>query len=183
MTEAELLARLHARVAAGNLYAEQVRYRGRTADAVWFDATTMDWHFVEAKTSRADWLRELAQPEKSRPFRQQVDYAWLLAPADVPRYDEMPERWGLLVPGVSRLYSPRSAVRHPSYGKTDREFLAAVVRAAVETGRRYAAVINQTEILSDVRVTLDGQGPDTGGAGPDAARPARDTLPPSRLPL
>ena len=57
----------------------------------------------ELKTSRADWLHELAQPGKADQWADQCHEWWVVAPnIEVVRPEELPPDWGLLVPGVSR---------------------------------------------------------------------------------
>src|SRR3990167_863393 len=52
---------------------------------------------VEVKANRGDWFAELARPEKSAGFRDQVQEWWLVAGQDVIRYEEVPDECGLLV--------------------------------------------------------------------------------------
>lgn len=53
-------------------------------------------HGYEIKTSRADWLRELKDPQKSMEGRAKVDHWWLAAPAGTLQPGELPEDWGYL---------------------------------------------------------------------------------------
>jgi hypothetical protein len=55
-------------------------------------------HGHEIKCSRADWLNELKQPEKSEAFKKHCDYWWLvISDASIVKDGELPEDWGLLV--------------------------------------------------------------------------------------
>ena len=55
----------------------------------------------EVKVSRADWLRELADPGKAGPWFDRCHCWWLVVPSTaVARPDELPEGWGLMVPGT-----------------------------------------------------------------------------------
>jgi hypothetical protein len=60
---------------------------------------------IEVKVSRADWLRELAQPEKSASIKALCD-RWYVAVSDerIVRAGELPSGWGMMavqeVPGI-----------------------------------------------------------------------------------
>lgn len=56
----------------------------------------MPLHAFEVKTSRSDWRRELANPEKSAPWLAAADFFWVVAPPGVVKREELPEAWGLL---------------------------------------------------------------------------------------
>jgi hypothetical protein len=151
-TERDLLDRLRDRLQPPDwAYAEHVRYDlpqgSRTADAV---AMSLDGglalHAFEVKTSRGDWLRELADPGKAEVFASRVDYFWVVAcdPTHV-RYAELPERWGLLVPVGAGLRPVREAVRlrhQPRSGPwnpVDRALVAALLRAQIRALERRPA--------------------------------------------
>lgn len=53
-------------------------------------------HGFEVKVSRADWLREAADPAKSAPLMARCNRYWLVCPPDVCAKTEVPESWGLL---------------------------------------------------------------------------------------
>lgn len=52
---------------------------------------------LEVKVSRADWVRELRDPDKSAAVQRYCDYWWVVAPPDVVQLAELPETWGLYV--------------------------------------------------------------------------------------
>jgi len=53
----------------------------------------------EVKVSRADWLREVKQPQKAESLYRYCDHWWLLAAApDLVQDLELPSTWGLLAP-------------------------------------------------------------------------------------
>lgn len=55
---------------------------------------------VEIKVSRSDLLRELANPKKQESIYKHCDYFWLaVGDESIVRDGEVPETWGLLVPG------------------------------------------------------------------------------------
>lgn len=149
-TEAEMFELLHARYGAtyGNGFrfavAEHVRNRAgfdasRTADFVAMDlwpSKGLLLHGHEVKVSRADWLRELAEPDKAEAFRRYMDRWWLVVPSLRIVRDDLPEGWGLLVQRSGRL-----AVRTPAPAlkpePLPRTLLASLLRAvAVTKGRR-----------------------------------------------
>ena len=53
----------------------------------------------EVKASRADWLRELAKPGKADGWADQCHQWWLVTAPGVVQAGELPEGWGLMVPG------------------------------------------------------------------------------------
>ncbi|MGR6921198.1 hypothetical protein ACU635_43740 [[Actinomadura] parvosata] len=52
----------------------------------------------ELKVSRADWLRELANPGKAESWWPYCSSFWIVAPAGVVEPNELPDGWGLLQP-------------------------------------------------------------------------------------
>jgi hypothetical protein len=75
----------------------------RTADFIAFDTCNSRGEGLaftghEVKVSRADWLSELKDPEKSAEFIKHCDY-WYLVVSDASfvKDGELPERWGLMV--------------------------------------------------------------------------------------
>jgi hypothetical protein len=71
----------------------------RYADAVAVGLWASHGHAIEGieiKVSRADFLSEMKQPEKSQPVFQYCHRWWLACPKDMVRPEELPETWGLL---------------------------------------------------------------------------------------
>jgi hypothetical protein len=72
----------------------------RRADAVWLDITDRERPLVEVheiKTSRADLVSELRQPEKSAAWMQRANRFWLTVPQPALVADlSIPEEWGVL---------------------------------------------------------------------------------------
>ncbi len=156
-TERELLDRLRARHTTdrGNgpawAYAEHVRndaghLASRTIDALamsLYPSEGCALHAFEVKCSRADWLRELANPDKARAFEQHVDFFWLLAPPGVATYEELPEQWGMIAPVGAGLRVTRPAVAlrpivafgasGPRPSPIDRGLVVALLRAQIRT--------------------------------------------------
>lgn len=59
-------------------------------------------HGFEIKVSRADWLRELKQPEKAEEIFGHCDHFWVVAAPNVVKPDELPAGWGLMEPVVTQ---------------------------------------------------------------------------------
>jgi len=85
----------------------------------------------EIKTSRTDWLRELADPEKATAFEPYVAEWWLVA-ADrsIIREGELPLWWGLLAPAGRGLRAIVRAHRREQ-APLSLSFTAALLRAVV----------------------------------------------------
>jgi hypothetical protein len=111
VTERVMLDALHARYSQchGNgvryVVAEHVKSGGgfdarRTADLIAVDmwkAGRYEVHGHEVKVSRADWLRELRDPDKAGEFLPYVNRWWIVVPdAGIVRDGELPAGWGLL---------------------------------------------------------------------------------------
>lgn len=71
----------------------------------------------EIKTSRADWLRELADPGKAEAWWPYCSRFWVTAPGGVVKPDELPDGWGLMTPPA----------------RADRRRFTAVVKPATRT--------------------------------------------------
>jgi hypothetical protein len=128
MTEADLILALRTRFPA-NEYALVSHVRGGAGwDRRTFDAVAVGlWasrghpvHGFECKTSRSDWRRELAKPEKADPLVAFCHYWWVVAPPDVVDLDTLPDGWGLLEARGGKIYTvseaPKRAARAPTMG-------------------------------------------------------------------
>ena len=156
-------------------YAFISEFRGGTGWAVEsrVDAIAMDlWPSrgleligFEVKTSRADWLKELKQPEKADPLKQFCD-KWYLVTDDSEIVNtwknEIPEDWGYM-----HLESHTKYTTNPTFKlykeapklnpkPIDRHFLASLMRLAsnpfdevIINGRKYSTaqhnLLNQTK--------------------------------------
>jgi hypothetical protein len=170
LTERTMLDLLHDRysVDPGNgpryVCAEHVKSAAgfdgkRTADFMAFDlwpSSGLLLHGFEIKVTRSDWLRELADPDKSEPFRQIVDYWWLVCPPGVAGKSELPPGWGMLVvsDGMESRRDPvwgwqrtrvlrvaRQAPRLNEGRPLPRAFLASLLRAAARTAAARAVPV------------------------------------------
>lgn len=52
----------------------------------------------EVKVDRQDWLRELDNVPKAAPFLKLCNYFYVVAPKGVVELEELPEKWGLMIP-------------------------------------------------------------------------------------
>jgi hypothetical protein len=71
----------------------------RTADALamsLYPSQGLHLHGFEVKVSRADWLRELKEPEKADEISRYCHYWWIVAPSGVVADGELPATWGML---------------------------------------------------------------------------------------
>lgn len=142
MNEAEAIETLRQKVSGeGYLVVGQVgdatgaRQR-RTADALMvqcWPSRGLSITGVEYKKSRADWRRELRDPEKAESVARYC-HAWLvLAPKDVVPAEELPPAWGLwelhtTAKGVT-LFRTKTPPPQDTVTPVDLVFLAAVLRA------------------------------------------------------
>lgn len=109
----------------------------------WADAVAMSlWpsrglelHGFEIKSSRSDWLREVASPEKAEPIASRCDRWWIVANEGVVEPQELPATWGLLEAmehrGKTKLRATREAPKREAL-PCDRGFLAAILRRSSE---------------------------------------------------
>lgn len=115
MTTAELRDRLQRHYIKpgadlpGGVFLHEVGWNGLTAggcDAIYVGFTSTSGRLLvghELKVSRADWVKELSSPGKADGWADQCHQWWLVVsdPAIV-REGELPEGWGLMVPGRSK---------------------------------------------------------------------------------
>ncbi|WP_218925975.1 hypothetical protein [Xylanimonas oleitrophica] len=79
--------------------------RGRRCDAIYVGFTGTSGRLLvghEVKASRADWLTELAQPGKADTWADECHEWWLVTVPGVVHDGELPDGWGLMVPGRSK---------------------------------------------------------------------------------
>ncbi|QDZ15805.1 hypothetical protein [Humibacter ginsenosidimutans] len=112
MTAKELLARLERHYIKpgddmpGGMFMPEVALNGRRADALYvgfFASRGKRLVGHEIKVARSDWLHELDQPAKAEEWEQHCHSWYVVAPStEIVRPEELPEGWGLLLPGKSR---------------------------------------------------------------------------------
>lgn len=89
-------------------------------------------HGFEIKVSRADWLSELRQPEKSEYWRRYCNYWWIVASdKTVVKPEELPRGYGLLV-ATSTMNSLRCKVEpfHTESSDLPLDLVAGIAYAA-----------------------------------------------------
>lgn len=85
----------------------------------------------EVKASRADWLRELKDPEKAFTFSRYCDFWWVAAASkDVVQLEELPPMWGLLVLNAKGKLHPVVGAKQLPAEPMSRAVLMSVIRAA-----------------------------------------------------
>lgn len=103
----------------------------RYADAVAFGLWPSHGNVIEGieiKVSRADFLAEMKQPEKSQAVFQFCDRWWLACPKGMVKPDELPKTWGMLE--FLDNGTLRTSVKAPKLDSTapDKCFIAAMLR-------------------------------------------------------
>jgi hypothetical protein len=112
----------------------------RTLDAVVFDTWPsggLGLHGLEIKVSRADFRKELHDPEKAAQFTDKLERFSIVAAPGVADLELMPKAWGLYVPASDGTLRCRRKALPLRPGKAtppvvDRSFMAAFVRALVD---------------------------------------------------
>lgn len=90
---------------------------------------------VEVKVDRADWLRELDEPEKRDRFEAECSEFWICAPKGLVELAELPDGLGLFEPYGVGLRKKRAAKYHR--GRTPKpDFFHALVKRLAENLRR-----------------------------------------------
>lgn len=128
----------------------------RTLDAVsmsLWPSRGLELSGYEVKCSRADWLTELRNPEKSEVFVKFMDRFYLVAAdADICQGDELPPTWGLLVAEGSRLVCKRDAPKLDPE-PMDRLTLAGLLRSAAHVGGATPEEIEEAKRSTEEHVT------------------------------
>lgn len=109
----------------------------RTADAVTLSLWPSHGFLLEAyevKVSRSDWLRELADLEKSETWRRIADKWWIVAPVSMVKPDELPDGWGLieLLDDARTRVKVQAAHEPAEQRQIPRTLLAAILRSCPE---------------------------------------------------
>lgn len=87
---------------------------------------------VEIKVSRADWKRELAQPEKAHAINRYCKYWYVAAPEGVVPVNEVPDMWGLIECDATTAHITKKAAAFEAE-PPKMEFVAAILRAAAKS--------------------------------------------------
>lgn len=152
MTADEIIHMLRQRFAPREFaFIEQVRNgtgwakRARTADAIamsLFPSKGLHLYGFEVKVSRSDWIKELKDLEKSDGIGRYCDYWVIAAPDGIVRIEELPEKWGLMVPKKDKMHFQKNPVKMESQS-LDKLFIGALLRQA------------QKQISSEARIRLE----------------------------
>jgi len=112
----------------------------RTADFIaqdTWEAPGLLLHGHEVKVSRADWLRELAEPGKAEAIKRFCDRWWLVVPDARIVRDDLPDGWGLLAFGVNGKLRIVKRAPRLTPEPMPATFRASLMRAVAKTaGRR-----------------------------------------------
>lgn len=107
----------------------------------------------ELKASRADWLRELKNPDKAEEIGKFCDRWYVVVgDKDIVKPGELPSGWGLIVPrGNGLIISTEAPAKHAKV--VDKLLVASLLRAAVTQSPSEIAV--KTRIETAVRETRE----------------------------
>jgi hypothetical protein len=93
----------------GGIFLPEVGWNGGVgstrADAIYVGFTSASGRLLvghEVKASRSDWLNELNKPGKADAWADQCHEWWLVAAPGIVHDGELPDGWGLMVPGRSK---------------------------------------------------------------------------------
>jgi hypothetical protein len=89
----------------------------------------LELHGFEIKVSRADWLNEIRDPDKSTEFKQYCDRWWLVAPSRKIIKKDLPSDWGFMWVRKGKLVVSKGAPKLKPQ-PLPRGFLAAILRCA-----------------------------------------------------
>lgn len=81
-------------------------HASRRADALYIGFTGSRGHHINAfeiKATRADWLTELNDPTKAEAWWKHCHKFWLVCPRGTVKLGELPDGWGLMHPGKSKV--------------------------------------------------------------------------------
>lgn len=109
VTSAALVGEIRSRYCRPEWHVEEeVTLAGRRLDVVAFNlwgARAYRTVGFELKVSRGDWMRELADFQKSGEWTAVVDEFFVVAPGGIVRPEELPVGWGLLELRGSRMFT------------------------------------------------------------------------------
>ena len=104
----------------------KIRHADAMAMALW-PSLDFELHGFEVKVSRADFLCELRDEDKSSQIKRYCDRWWLVIPdKEIVRLGGVPDEWGVLAPSRGSLRSFKKATKL-SPDPISRGFLASLV--------------------------------------------------------
>lgn len=107
----------------------------RTADALameLYPSRGLTLNGFEIKVYRNDWIKELKNPDKAEAVAKYCDYWWVVAPKEIVKVEEIPAKWGLMIPisnGIKVVKEAEKLKAKP----LDRAFVASILRLAQNT--------------------------------------------------
>lgn len=133
---------------------------GSRADALYVGFTSASSRLLvghEVKASRADWLAELRKPGKADAWADQCHEWWLVTVPGVVAPGELPEGWGLMLPGRSRtrMKVERPAARHPE--RQPSWDAVRSIMARLDTLQRQEFEALRVKTLTDARAHADAE--------------------------
>ena len=141
----DLYRRLRRRYRNGMVLLEGVGNGAGHGNVGWSDAIAMSiWpskglrlYGFEVKASRADWARELNQPDKNAEWQACCDEWYVVAAKGVVALEELPAAWGLMIPSGADGLRIVSRSEHEPGARVTRDLVAAVFRAAASERASY----------------------------------------------
>lgn len=131
----------------------------RSADALAFSFWPSDGLTLigyEIKASRADWIRELKDPEKSFAFARYCDFWWIAAgTTKVVDVEELPPGWGLLVLNAKDRLHPIVPARKLAPEPLTRDILMSIVRTACTSAWEPVVQAHIKEVSQRVRESAE----------------------------
>jgi hypothetical protein len=110
------------------------KYKARSADAIamsLYPSRGLDLYGHEFKAHRADWIRELKDPDKAESIARFCDFWYVVDTScdGAVKEEELPANWGLMVWNGQTLRTVKQAPRLKPQA-LDRIFLSGMLRAA-----------------------------------------------------
>lgn len=127
---------------------------GWSAKQGWADAMALSlWpsrglelYGFEVKVSRADWIRELRNPQKSEQLAMRCHRWWIVAAPEVVAVSELPPSWGLIELRSGKLHDVRQAERKQA-PEPDWAFVAAIFRRVADANVPKSALSEKVDEL------------------------------------
>jgi|GEM_PF-3678433 len=157
----------------GGVFLPEVGWNGGThstrCDALYVGFTGTSGRLLvghEVKASRSDWLNELNKPGKADAWADQCHEWWLVTVPGVVQEGELPDGWGLMVPGRSttrmKVVTParRHPERTPSWAATrsiiarQDTLRAEAIRAEVDAARQKMCAADDERIKAAVAMRM-----------------------------
>lgn len=150
----------------------------RSADALAFHFWPSDGLHItgyEIKASRADWIRELKDPEKSFAFARYCDFWWIAAATPkLVEVEELPTGWGLLVLNAKGRLHPVVAAKKLAPEPMPRGILMSIVRGACTSTWEPVVQAQVDELTARIRANVQAEARETKRALEDIKQRVRE---------